>query len=139
MLAPLLAAVGDSLTRTGDAVEPDNRRGILAVLSVGLVNTIITATLDNPVAHLAIAVTLVAVAILYMTVFGWGAEWVAYAARSAQERHVLHQAIEASHARERTVADSYWQACLRLVQSEELIETMQAELTQVPQMRKELV
>ena len=82
-MAPLLAAVGNSLTPlpsalppvlTGDAVEPDHRRGILAVLSVGLVNTIITATLDNPIALLAVAVTLVAVAILYMTVFGWGAE-----------------------------------------------------------------
>ena len=90
----------------------------LGVLGLGAANAVMACVLTSLFEGLG---TILAVALLCMSVLGWEAQ-------GARERRALRQAIVASHTCARTVLDAYRQTCTRLAESEGLIETVQAEL-----------
>ena len=107
----------------------------LGVLGLGAANAVMACVLTSLFEGLG---TILAVALLCMSVLGWEAQ-------GARERRALRQAIVASHTCARTVLDAYRQTCTRLSESEGLIETVQAELavakeryTEALQLRTEL-
>ena len=107
----------------------------LGVLGLGAANAVMACVLTSLFEGLG---TILAVALLCMSVLGWEAQ-------GARERRALRQAIVASHTCARTVLDAYRQTCTRLAESEGLIETVQAELavakeryTEALQLRTEL-
>ena len=107
----------------------------LGVLGLGAANAVMACVLTSLFEGLG---TILAVALLCMSVLGWEAQ-------GARERRALRQAIVASHTCARTALDAYRQTCTRLAESEGLIETVQAELavakeryTEALQLRTEL-